>query len=131
MSAGRLCMTRRCPAMSLTIPRVSSHATSGPGWAAGVAGLVIWLDAVIAALVLRADEERVYVLGHPIGWVCAWRSQLHLPCPTCGMTRSLVFSLHGEIGRAWHMAPAGPVALYGALGLATALLAMAFIRPLH
>src|SRR2546430_2601175 len=118
MSGGRLSMTKRSPATSLTIPREFSHGAPEPAWAAGAAGLVIWLDAVIAALVLRADESRVYVLGHPIAWVCALRSQYHLPCPTCGLTRSLVLSLHGELGRAWNIAPAGPVALFGLLAFA-------------
>src|SRR5689334_7316775 len=118
MSAGRPCMIRRSPAMSSTIRRESSGGASKPAWAAGITGLAIWLDAVIAGLLLRADESRVYVLGHPIGWVCAWRSQFHLPCPTCGLTRSLVLSLHGQLGLAWHLAPAGPVALFGLLGFA-------------
>ena len=97
---------------------------SRPGLAPAAAGLAIMLDAALAWLVLRADEARVYVLGRPIGWVCGLRSRLGLPCPTCGMTRSLVLSLHGEVERAWHVAPAGPVALFGLLALSGALLVL-------
>ena len=98
---------------------------SRPGLAPAATGLAIALHAAVAWLVLRADEARVYVLGRPIGWVCGLRSRLGLPCPTCGMTRSVVLSLHGEVGRAWHVAPAGPVALFGLLALAGAVLAVA------
>jgi len=97
---------------------------SRPGLAPAAAGLAIILDAALAWLVLRADETRVYVLGRPIEWVCSFRSRFGLPCPTCGMTRSLVLSLHGEVERAWHVAPAGPVALFGLLALAGALLVL-------
>jgi uncharacterized protein DUF2752 len=97
---------------------------SRPGFAAAATGLAIVLEALIARLLLRADEARVYVLGHPVGWVCGLRSRLGLPCPTCGMTRSLVLSLHGEISRAWHMVPGGPVILFGLLGFAAALLVL-------
>ena len=97
---------------------------SRPGLAPAATGLAIALHAAVAWLVLRADEARVYVLGRPIGWVCGLRSRLGLPCPTCGMTRSVVLSLHGEVGRAWHVAPGGPVALFGLLALAGALLAL-------
>ena len=97
---------------------------SRPGLAPTATGLAIMLDAALAWLVLRADEARVYVLGHPIGWVCGLRSRLGWPCPTCGMTRSVVLSLHGEVEKAWHVAPGGPVALFGLLALAGALLAL-------
>lgn len=101
---------------------------SRPGFAAAVTGLAILLEAVMAGLLLRADEARIYVLGRPVGWVCGLKSRLGLPCPTCGMTRSLVLSLHGEISRAWHMAPGGPVIMFGLLGFAAALLVLACMQ---
>jgi hypothetical protein len=92
-----------------------------------VAGTVILLDAVAARLSLTADDARVYVFGRPITWECAMR-RIGLPCPTCGMTRSVVMALHGEIGRAWHMAPGGPVLAAGLLILAAMLLGSTFRR---
>jgi hypothetical protein len=86
--------------------------------------LLLILQAAAAFILLRADDERVYFLGRPLVWVCALKSRLHLPCPTCGMTRSLVLSLHGEIGKAWRIAPGGPVFLLGVLALAAALLVL-------
>lgn len=96
-----------------------------PGLTASATGLTILLDAVIARFLLRADEAHVYFVGHQVGWVCAFRSRLGLPCPTCGMTRSLVLSLHGDVERAWRVAPAGPVLLVGLLGFATAMIILA------
>jgi hypothetical protein len=86
-----------------------------------ISGVVILADALAARLALSADDARVYVLGHPIGWECAMR-RAGLPCPTCGLTRSVVMALHGDLSRAWHMAPGGPVLLAGALLAAVALL---------
>ncbi len=95
------------------------------GGAAAVAGAAIWMDAAAARLMLRADETSVYFLGHPIAWTCWMRTHLGVPCPTCGLTRGLVLSLHGRWGEAWRFFPAAPVALVGALALASALLALA------
>ncbi len=88
--------------------------------AALISGVTVLLDALAARFTLSADDARVYVLGHAIPWECAMR-KAGLPCPTCGMTRSLVMALHGQIGRAWHMAPGGPVLLAGVLLAAVAL----------
>ena len=89
--------------------------------AAVISGVIVLLDAFLARLALTADDARVYVFGRAIPWECAMR-RAGLPCPTCGMTRSMVMALHGELGRAWHMAPGGPVLLAGALLAAIALL---------
>lgn len=88
--------------------------------AALISGVVILVDAVAARLSLSADDARVYVFGHPIDWECSMR-RAGLPCPTCGLTRSMVMALHGELARAWHMAPGGPMLLAGA-GLAAVTL---------
>jgi hypothetical protein len=95
---------------------------SRPGAAAGAAGILIAVEMLAARMVLRADEAMVYVLGHPVGWACAFHRRSGLPCPTCGLTRSVVLSLHGDLSRAWRMAPAGPVILLGLVALAVALL---------
>lgn len=86
----------------------------GKNQTALISGVIVLLDAVAARFALAADETRVYVFGHAIPWECSMR-KAGLPCPTCGMTRSLVMALHGQIGRAWHMAPGGPVLLAGVL----------------
>jgi hypothetical protein len=102
--------------------------TPWPGFPALAIACVTLADAIAARLLLRADSERVFVLGRPIEWVCALRSQLGLPCPTCGLTRSIVMSLHGELGMAWRMAPVGPVAVFGMIAFAVAMLFLAWLQ---
>ena len=96
-----------------------------PGLGPAAAGLLLLADAVAARFLLRADETQVWILGRPIPWTCDFRTSLGLPCPTCGITRSLVLSLHGELSRAWQVAPAGPVVIAGLVALAIGLLVLA------
>jgi hypothetical protein len=107
-----------------------AHFGSRPGVAAGLAGAIILAQAAAARLVLRADDAYVYVLGRRIVWACALKRRTGLPCPTCGLTRSLALSLHGDWARAWRLMPAGPVALAGLLALGAALLALAVLQRL-
>ncbi len=108
------------------MPGVSDRIVAGVPAAA--AGVVVWADALLGRMLLRTDGAAVYFLGHPIAVTCWLKSRLGLPCPTCGITRSIVLSLHGDFGRAWQFAPAGPLAVAGALGLATALFILAIWR---
>jgi hypothetical protein len=101
---------------------------SRPGIAAAAAGLAILCNAAVARLILRADDTFVYVLGHRVNWVCSLRSRFGLPCPTCGMTRSVVLSLHGHPVRAWHLAAGGPVAVYGLIAFSAILLLLAWFQ---
>ena len=87
-----------------------------PGFPAFVIGCLTSGDLIAGRLLLRADEARVYLAGRALTYRCAFHEATGLSCPTCGMTRSVVMSLHGEWARAWHMSPGGP-ALVLALGL--------------
>ncbi len=107
---------------------MTMHRSARRGFPALIAGGVILADAVAARWLLRADEEHVFVLGRPIAWVCALRARFGLPCPTCGITRSVVMSLHGEFARAWRIAPVGPAAVIGAIAFAFAMLALAWAQ---
>jgi len=98
------------------------------GFPALTIGCVTLADALAARGLLRADQDRVFVLGRPVEWVCALRSRFGLPCPTCGLTRSVVMSLHFEFAKAWRMAPVGPVAVIGLVAFAMAMLAMACVQ---
>jgi hypothetical protein len=106
-----------------------TQSLSRPGAAPTAVGLFILLQMAAGRLLLDADELRVYVLGHPINWACALKARFGLPCPTCGLTRSVVLSLHGEIARAWNVAPGGPVAVLGCLAFAIALLLLNGMTP--
>jgi len=103
-----------------------SEARSPLEW---VVGAVVLANAALARLVLEADLERVYFLGNPIPLACAFRRSTGLPCPTCGLTRSIVLALHGDVAAAWHVMPAGPILVLGALSFAAASLGYAALAP--
>lgn len=90
--------------------------------------LVILIHCGVARLLLEADEFRVYVAGHPIEWVCAVRRHFGVPCPTCGLTRSVVLALHGHALRAWRVAPGGAAAVVSGLLFVLGLLVLAGLR---
>jgi Protein of unknown function (DUF2752) len=99
-----------------------------PGFPAFIIGCIALADLAVGRALLRADEARVYLAGRAVDFQCAFRVVTGLPCPTCGLTRSVVMSLHGEFARAWSLAPAGPVAIAGLGAFALAMLALAFVQ---
>src|SRR5579863_2484575 len=101
---------------------------SQAGFPAFLIGCVALADLVAGRALLWADETRVYFAGRALDFACRFRASTGLPCPTCGLTRSVVMSLHGEFGRAWKMAPAGPVAVAGLAAFALAMLALALVQ---
>src|ERR1700722_11091428 len=99
-----------------------------PGVPAFVIGGAILGDALTLPWRLQADRGQGFGLGSAISWLCAFRARFGLPCPSCGLTRSVVMSLHGEFAAAWRMAPAGPVVVVGMIAFAFALLALAWLQ---
>ena len=91
-----------------------------------VAALMV---AVLAAAraALRADEEHVWLLGRLFDSACAFRVRFGIPCPNCGMTRSFILAVHGQLGEALRLNPAGPLLVLGMFA-AAAMLAFAAIR---
>jgi hypothetical protein len=39
--------------------------------------------------------------------LCYWNQWLHVPCPGCGLTRSMIRLAAGDVAGAWHFNPAG------------------------
>ena len=89
---------------------------------AGLAGAGVLASLALTRLAASADEAAVSFAGRGLPWLCPLRSLFGLPCPTCGMTRSVVLSLHGECGRAAALNPAGPLLVFGLLALGLLLL---------
>ena len=52
--------------------------------------------------------------------ICGWRAITGLPCPGCGLTRSVSCTVRGELAAAWAYHPFGPVLLALAAGSAVA-----------
>jgi hypothetical protein len=102
---------------------------SRPGFAASVVAAVILMELAAAGLALSADRNHVYLFGkREIGTMCLFKQRFGVPCPTCGITRSVVLTLHGEPGTAWQLNPGGPIAVLTTLYLSGAMLALAFFQ---
>jgi len=94
----------------------------------GVTASFILLQAAIVRFLFDADESRVYWLGRPIDGFCTFYARFGLPCPACGLTRSVVLALHGHLLRAWNVAPGGAAGLVAGLAFAAGLAALALFR---
>ena len=99
-----------------------------PGFSAFLVGCSIAAQCALTRLLFTADAARVYLLGRPILWECGLRARYGVPCPACGMTRSVVLALHGEWSAAWQMAPGGVAAVLGLLLAAAVAWALAFAQ---
>lgn len=93
---------------------------------AGVAGGALLASLALARGLASADASGVYVAGGEMPVVCPVRLLLGAACPGCGMTRSVLMTLGGDLAGALAANPAGPllvvaVALLGAQLLASAL----------
>lgn len=92
-----------------------------PGTAAGAAGLMLGAGLLLVRAVASADLDSVTVGGHAFHWGCWFRQSFGVPCPACGLTRSVLLTLHGQLQMAWQLNPAGPLLTLGLCVLACAL----------
>ena len=83
--------------------------------------------------VLRANASAtgnsVTFAGRELHWECAIRQRFGVPCPSCGLTRSVLLTLHGHFASALDLNPAGPLILLGAVLLAASMLLLTFQPP--
>jgi len=98
-------------------------------WDVMLGSIFAALLAAAAVLSLRGGE--VALGGRPLGATCPWH-WLGLECPFCGMTRSFVAVVHGDLGAALGFHPAGPLLALAFAGsiVAMAALALGRRRPL-
>lgn len=89
----------------------------------------------VAALrfLFAADATHSWFMGRTFGSACWFRAHYGIPCPNCGMTRSLILAAHGEYARSLRLAPGGaalvPAALLTGLMLGAFGTAMSWGRP--
>jgi hypothetical protein len=87
---------------------------------------------VAAGLVTRAlataTPQAVYFNGQELLWGCSIRQTFGIPCPACGLTRSVLLTLHGHLGAAFEVNPGGPLVVLG-LALVAALMFALALRP--
>jgi hypothetical protein len=81
-------------------------------WLARV-GLVTAVAVLVAARTLSLDKGHVTLprVQWPLPVTCSLRRLTGLPCPGCGLTRSLVALAHGDANAAWQFNPAGALVL--------------------
>lgn len=96
--------------------------------ACGVAGLAALGPLFVARAVATATTRAVTFAGHELHWECAFRQAFGIPCPTCGMTRSVLLTLHGHVSEALGLNPGGPLLILGALLFAAAMFYVALRR---
>jgi hypothetical protein len=97
-------------------------------WAAGAVGLAIVGAAGAVRALATATPQAVYFAGRELEWVCSIRQQFGIPCPSCGLTRSVLLTLHGHLGAALEVNPGGPLVVLGVALLAALLFALALPR---
>jgi hypothetical protein len=95
--------------------KTTAKSLSGPGAAAGTVGALMALQIVLLGVLGSATAESVSFAGRELNWGCAFREWFGIPCPNCGMTRSVLLSLHGRLGEAASLNPAGPLLVLGLL----------------
>ncbi len=99
---------------------------SRPGATAGVVGALLMLQTLMFAALGSATTETVSFAGRELGWDCTFKQIFGIPCPNCGMTRSVLMSLHGQFGDAFRLNPAGPLLALGVVAFTFAMFFLMF-----
>lgn len=92
---------------------------------------ILSLGMLAAGLLLdpSRDPRHVALFGVGIPSTCGFRVLTGYPCPSCGLTRSVCFTVRGELGSAFRLHPMGPIiALGGAVQGAFLFLTLAVPR---
>lgn len=94
----------------------------------GFVGALLLVQLGLVRALTSATSERVYVAGREFHWECWLKQKFKFPCPTCGLTRGVLLSLHGQFGAAWQLNPAGLLLVLGLLLLGLALIFLTFYQ---
>jgi hypothetical protein len=94
----------------------------------GSGGVALLASLAAARGLAEAGPAAVHFAGRELPAVCVSRLLLGASCPGCGMTRSVLMTLGGDLRGALSVNPAGPV-LVAALILLAAQLALAARAP--
>jgi len=111
----------------MLVQRLMSRTQLAPG----LVGAWLLVQLGLVRSLASATSERVYVFGRELHWECWFRQQFDFPCPTCGLMRGVLFTLHGHIGAAWRLNPVGPLLVSGLILLGLALIFLTFSQQRH
>ena len=78
-----------------------------------LAGALLLLGLVLLRIGSWASLDQVWLFGRQLHWGCWFKEHFGIPCPTCGMTRSVILMLHGDFYNAFQLNPAGPFLIAG------------------
>ncbi|HEX5708537.1 MAG TPA: DUF2752 domain-containing protein [Pyrinomonadaceae bacterium] len=106
----------------------SQEAARRPWLANALAGGALLALLALMRSLATATRSSVYFAGRELHWGCAFREAFGFPCPACGMTRSVLLTLHGQLGDALAVHPAGPLLVAGGILFAAALLLSAGLQ---
>jgi hypothetical protein len=110
--------------MSSALTKWANRAGSAPG----LVGALLLLQLVIVRLFASATTERAYLFGRALHWDCWFKQHFGFPCPTCGMTRSVLLSLQGQFREAAGLNPAGLLLVLGLVAFSFALIFLMLYR---
>ncbi len=111
--------------MVLGRPRASAGAASGPSrerLKTGLTGAALLAALALARGLATASPAAVHVAGRELPVICPSRLLFGVNCPGCGMTRSVLLTLGGDLRGALAVNPAGPVLVAALILLAAQLL---------
>jgi Protein of unknown function (DUF2752) len=99
----------------------ASKLINRPGSVPGLVGAALLASLAGLRLIASADLNSVTFAGHMLNGGCWFRQSFGVPCPFCGMTRSVLLTLHGQLASAWQLNPAGLLLTFGLSALGCAL----------
>ena len=71
---------------------------------------IIFLLLVFAGYIWLYLNYRHIIVNHGNFTLCLFKNVTGIPCPSCGVTRSLIFLMQGNIGEAIYINPLGIIA---------------------
>jgi len=93
-----------------------------PGLSAQVVGGFLLLQLIFVRAISAANANYVSLFGHELHWICWFKTVTGIPCPACGMSRSVILTLHGDLRTAFQINFAGPPLVLGLVVFALGLL---------
>jgi hypothetical protein len=93
----------------------------------GLSGVALLASLAVARGLAQATPAAVHVAGHELPVICPSRLLFGVNCPGCGMTRSVLLTLGGDLWGALSVNPAGPFLVVALILLAAQLLFAAHV----
>lgn len=106
-----------------------NEAGSKLGFPAKLVAVALLAQLIILRMITWADSEQVWILGRQLHWGCWFKQQFGIPCPTCGMTRSVILTLRGHLDQAFTLNAGGPFLVGGLILFAFILFYRASVPP--